>query len=388
MAERSRKAKRIAFTPTRTPEWKKKRSESLSEEDSAIFRRLSPSTPLSLASKGQKSPHPILRSLSASAKRSRRQFGLCPTPRHRKRNQLDDEILKRVTSKTWRTYRISYLSNFASSDSSMRRYSRSLTAFLKGAMTKGPSVVEEETTHEDFSQQDIAKAVVSILPEMKAFEDDNAGLSIMVFGWDAGNKEKVLLEAILCGCGVFGEDLTDGFTGLPLLLISGSILLGNHLVDWLKSLFDCFATRLELVSSQMNFLVSKWARPLEDASHHHKQVTLSYRWLGQAAENKLDFTVKLDQESINTMYIHNDISLDPSSEMTLEESKRFSDVLGDCIFRSFRLRLEALSLVTIATPVAKIKADGQVTIFAKNKTLEVIECLTKMADYSGDVIPV
>ena len=43
-----------------------------------------------------------------------------------------------------------------------------------------------------------------------------------------------------------------------------------------------------------------------DASHHHKQVTLSYRWLGQAAENKLDFTVKLDQESINTMYIHNE----------------------------------------------------------------------------------
>lgn len=32
----------------------------------------------------------------------------------------------------------------------------------------------------------------------------------------------------------FVADLTDGFTGLPLLLISGSILLGNHLVDWLK----------------------------------------------------------------------------------------------------------------------------------------------------------
>ena len=39
-------------------------------------------------------------------------------------------------------------------------------------MTKGPSVVEEEATHEDFSQQDIAKAVVSILPEMKAFEGE------------------------------------------------------------------------------------------------------------------------------------------------------------------------------------------------------------------------
>jgi len=224
----------------------------------------------------------------------------------RQQTEIDSDPWLDVVKRTWRVFVLSSVKDFDSSLSALRPLRQSLTSTLRSTAALSDAMVD-----------------VSALP--------NKAIVITV------NASARTTVAILCGD-----------TIKPLLLLRGSAITAEHVIDWVRSKFSCYAAVMKLPSFALAALLQRWVETTsQTASQTHSSIAITLEWPAGV--------VGVKQASI---------SLDTTAAMKLAEQTD-GDIMSGIrqhFFEHFRVNIAALHLTRIATGIALLSNDGKLKV--------------------------
>lgn len=211
-------------------------------------------------------------------------------------------IWSEVAKKTWRAFVLSALHEFDVSSSALRLFRQSLSNSLRA---------------------------------LAAFSDAVVDVSNLSHGI-------LMISVVVSARTTVG--ILSGETAKPLLLLRGSAAVAEHLTDFIRNRFGCYASVMRLPSFVLSALLQRW---VEIAPQSTLPVSLTLEWPSGVTGVK--------QASI---------TLDTSAAARLAESNDGDALLGirQHFFEHFRINIAALHLTRVATAVAMLSNDGRLKV--------------------------
>ncbi|XP_060080286.1 centromere protein L-like [Ylistrum balloti] len=312
---------------------------------------------------------PQSRRIAVTAPRSRIQR----TPTSRKSDRVSEKEqqkdFKGLTMKTWRSFKLTPLYGFSSNPRNLKKIANALSAHIEAEKRKG--IFMDNTL--------MGKAYISIYKDLKVTEVDPEAIQIIVKGKNATGEDTIQLTAVLCGVDMqenhIKAAMRENFTYFPVMLVKASLSMCNAVTRWLEMQYDCKVTPLSLSSYDLAWMVSMWSG-MKNENGKTKPVEFLYS-VPKECEGLSSINYSIDPEDCQDLWerIHDKDEVD----FTSEEVQKFIRSLEAHFFRIFKVKISAMSLVRIGTPLCMVGTDGRLKIFLSNKIHVLLRHLTELA---------
>lgn len=312
---------------------------------------------------------PQSRRIAVSERKSR----LKRTPTSRRSGRRDDrdepQDFKGLTNKTWTSYKLTPLYGFSTNPKELKKTANALSAHIEAEKRKG--IFMDNTL--------IGKAYISIYKDLKVTDFDPEAIQIIVKGKNPKEEDVIQLTAVLCGVDMQENPIKltmqNNFTYFPVMLVKASVAMSSALISWLEMQYDCKVTPLTLSSYDLAWTVSMWSG-MENQNGKTKPVELLYA-VPKECEGLSRITYNIDPEDCKDLWerIHDKNNIDFSSE----EVQKFIQSLETHFFEIFKVKLSAMSLVRIGTPLCMLGTEGRLKIFLSDQVHILLRHLTELA---------
>ncbi|XP_021365858.1 centromere protein L-like [Mizuhopecten yessoensis] len=312
---------------------------------------------------------PQSRRITVTEPRSRLQR--TPTSKRSGRRVEKDQQkdFKGLTLKTWRSFKLTPLYGFSTNPRDLKKIANVLSAHIEAEKRKG--IFMDNTL--------MGKAYISIYKDLKVTDVDPEAIQIIVKGKTANGEDTIQLTAVLCGVDMqenhIKATMRENFTYYPVMLVKASVSLSNTVISWLEMQYDCKVTPLTLSSYDLAWVVSMWSG-MKNENGKTKPVELLYS-VPKECEGLTSINYSIDPEDCQDLWerIHDKDEVDFSSE----EVQKFIRSLEAHFFRVFKVKISAMSLVRVGTPLCMVGTDGRLKIFLSDKIHVLLRHLTELA---------
>ncbi|XP_033754986.1 centromere protein L-like [Pecten maximus] len=294
-----------------------------------------------------------------------------PTSRRsgRKGDKDEPKDFKGLTMKTWRSFKLTPLYGFSTNPRDLKKIANILSAHIEAEKRKG--IFMDNTL--------MGKAYISVYKDLKVTDVDPEAIQIVVKGKNPNGEDIIQLTAVLCGVDMqenhIKSTMRDNFTYFPVMLVKASVTMSSAVISWLEMQYDCKVTPLTLSSYDLAWMVSMWSG-MENQKGKTKPVELLYS-VPKECEGLTSINYSIDPEDCKDLWerIHDKDEID----FTSEEVQVFIRCLEAHFFRVFKVKVSAMSLVRIGTPVCMVGTDGRLKIFLSDKVHVLLRHLTELA---------
>uniref|UniRef100_H2ZQ69 Centromere protein L n=1 Tax=Ciona savignyi TaxID=51511 RepID=H2ZQ69_CIOSA len=291
------------------------------------------------------------------------------TRTRRIRNEEQDLSNTDLSRKTWNAYSCSPLHRFHHAESSLRRYSRLLSAVLIANSRKNIGVgVDEQLVG--------TSANFKVVGGIAVLDDEPDAIKITVIS----NSKKIILEMYLCS--VEAESLLDNdipdqsemakqFRVLPLLLCKGNISPMKVVFEWMKTEFDCSFRKIKFNPISLSWMFAMWA-PINTNKNTHLTWGIPYADIGI---DKIDS--ELDGNSIELLWKH--VHDSSSGIVTSQEVSSFIAGIEEHLEKHTRIVFSSLPLMQVLTPIVQVHEDGKFKIMSPDHVYTILSHMTSLA---------
>ncbi|CAK8696197.1 unnamed protein product [Clavelina lepadiformis] len=252
-----------------------------------------------------------------------------------------DRTCMDITRKTWQIYSCSPLYHFDSDKSSLKRYSRLLSATLTahGRRGMGISTDEQETGTKAVFTVAMGLAVLSDEPDaIKLTINTNEGKSVAEFYFCSVEAEPVIKDMAEIPVKRKGrkQRLADQFTTLPLFLCKGNLTTRKHVFNWLKTEFDCNIRKIEFSCLSLTWMLAMWAN-ISLKQKKSKSTKISWKIpVPDIGINTIE--TSFTAESISKLWTN--VHPSGSDLISVEEVENFIGGIEDHLTQHFKIKFQ------------------------------------------------
>lgn len=270
---------------------------------------------------------------------------------------------KGLVNKTWHIHKVSPLHLFSFEPSSLKSYSKLLSAHLE-AVTSNTAVDVEDNVGNVKIQANKNKDLLEIIFSKKQKNGNGPG--------------KILLTAILFSAknDLDADDLHQSFTLLPLMLIKGSSRLIGHLINWWQITFDSCITPFLMSPLQLIWLTTMFAGIT--TGPRSKPVEFVYK-VPEEVKGLTTITYSINAHDCQRVWQSICDNKNQEDVCTPEQVVSFISAWDEHFYHHFGVHLQAMQLLTVGTSVLYVSNDGRVKIFSQEHTHQVLVYLAEEA---------
>ncbi|KAL5022088.1 hypothetical protein ScPMuIL_001243 [Solemya velum] len=294
---------------------------------------------------------------------------------------------KGLTNKTWKVYRLTPLYRFSAETKDQKWYGRLLSSHIETENQK--SFVLDEDIPE--------KAIFSWYKGLKVGPDDEEALQIIIKGKSRnGNGVDVIVLTAFLLCvdledNPVDKELQQHFTYYPVMIVKGPVHSQNILTSWLERQFDCRVNPSTFSSLQLACIVAMWSGLCTKPIQKSKQVELLYK-VPAECEGMSKITYSLCAQDCKDLW--DSIHDSGSDEFTEVETQTFirsieshfyyyskfdSLSIESHFYYYSKIRLSAMQLYRVGTPVMMLGSEGRLKIFSSQHALIILRHLTELS---------
>lgn len=287
------------------------------------------------------------------------------------RTEVEENNIKELKGKTWHVFRLTPLYNFRTAKSDFQMYARNLSSYIEAETKKGTFI--------DLDTNLPSAATVGMFSGLDVGPDDPKSLLIQVKGKSTNGKEdKVVNEALLLSTDLeyqpLKHDLLDHFTYFSTMLVHGPKVVAETIQTWLEVQFDCRVIPHTFTTNDLAFMAAMFTGFDED----HKPVELVYEVPSEVEGlSTINYSTKYD----SCKRIWDCVRSSDEDMYTALEASQFIEALESHFYHCFKIKLNAMPLLTIGTPVAFVGKEGKIKFFTKScdNLVKVCRHLTDLA---------